>query len=231
MNQREISGYIGWFKQPLERPKTSKPTMYMVSDWKKGEMDLVLLTPGCFLDAYHHIKIFGAVKTRIFVPSLRMEWISDIFNLYMAAKNITDIMWVFPERSDHHTFEQGHILSHAYNNEENPICGVSYVKNDNVDDVYDLIIYDSDGGHYFSQYLSEEEYSQLLEKESECVDIHIPYRSTVYGGLSYMELYEKDPAFARTKCVPHSFLSVADYYLFHEMKNVNRGKVAHDFIQ
>lgn len=230
MNREEYSGYIGWFKQPLERPQNTKPTMYVVADHNKQEMDLVLLTPGCFLDAYRHIKTFGSVKTRVFIPSLRMEWISDIFNLYMSARNITDIKWVFPNRSEHSSFEEGHILEVFHQNEFDSHCGVGYIHNESVPQVYDIEVYDSDGKHYFSQYATEENVLDLAEDEM-LADIHLPYRSTIYGGDSYLKLFEKDPAICRSKLVPHSFLSVADYYIFQNTPNVNRGKViTYDFI-
>lgn len=220
----EISGYIGWFKQPIEKPRTCKPTMYMVSDSLKKEMDLVLLTPGCFLEAYHHIKNFGAIRTRLFIPSLRYEWISDIFNLYMTMRDIWDVKWVFPKRSDHDDFEKGHIVRLTHVNRFDSRCGIRYIENVNMDGVYDIEIMDHDGIHYFSQYLDEETLKCLID-DTRITDIHLPYRSTIYGGLSYYKVFESDQKNARSKLIPHSFLSLTDYHTFHDMKNVNKGKV------
>lgn len=224
MSQEEYSGYIGWFKQPLTQPRNSKPTMYMVADHQKQEMDLALLTPGCFLEAYHCIKAFGSVKTRLFIPSLRMEWISDIFNLYMSTRDIIDIKWIFPNRSDHDSFEDGHLLESFHLNEFDESCGMGYVPNEHIPDVYDIEIHDSDGIHYFSQYLTKEKLDQLIENDY-ITDIHLPHRSTIYGGENYRSLYLTCPGICRSHIIPHSFLSVEEWSMYQSMPNVKRGKV------
>ena len=45
MEQPIFSGYIGSFKQPIPELGTCIPTMYIVSDPLKYELDLILLTP------------------------------------------------------------------------------------------------------------------------------------------------------------------------------------------
>ena len=76
----EYTQFVGRMKQPLQEPEIDIPSMYAVADSLKAELDLIILTPGSFLHAYNFIKEFGAKSVRLFTPSLRPEFISDIFN-------------------------------------------------------------------------------------------------------------------------------------------------------
>ena len=224
MDQYEFSGYIGCFKQPIHQPERNVPTMYILSDPLRYELDLVLLTPGTFLHAYQYITRFHAQNVRLFVPSLRYDFISDVYNLYMIGKDKMPIQWVFPEKTDYYSFSLGQMIEEDYTNQHDTRCSIRYQKNENVDDVYDIIISDSEGCHYFSQYLTKEKAIELFENP-DIYDIHIPYSSTLYGGLTYCEVLLENVKY-RTKFVPHSFSSESEYYIHLRDRKLQRGKVA-----
>lgn len=208
-----ISGYVGRFKQPIQQPNEDKATMFAVSDELNMELDLILLTPGAFLDAYHFIRQFNACYYRIFVPTLRYEFISDFINLYMSLKNIYPIKWVFPDEIDHYDFSKGQIKTNTYINENNPRLSISYVPTE-LDGVYDIIVRNIDGVHYFCQYLTESCARELF-RDREYTYIHIPVSSTVYGGLTYLQVVKLDRRY-KQKFIPHSFTSIEQ---FNDMMN------------
>lgn len=204
-----ISGYVGNFKQPIQRPNEDKATMFAISDELNMELDLILLTPGAFLDAYHFIRQFNACYYRIFVPTLRYEFISDFMNLYMCVKNIYPIKWVFPEEIDHYEFAKGQIKTDTHINEKNPKLSITYVKTV-IDGVYDIIVRNEDGVHYFCQYLTESTARNLF-RNREYTYIHVPASSTVYGGLTYLQAIKLNRKYEQ-KFIPHSFTSIEQFY-------------------
>ena len=217
--KNQYSGLVGWMKQPMQEPSDYNPTMYMLSDLRRSEVDLVLLTPGSFLHAYKFLSTFNAKIVRLFTPSIRYEWISDIFNLYMLKKDKTVINWVFPKDIDHTDFSDGLIKTMSYINIFDTNINISYVENENVDDVYDIIIRDEEDVKYFSQYLTKEKAEELYNNK-EYTSIHIPYSSTMYGGLSYNEVLNIRSAY-HTKFEPHSFISIDEYEAYLSNNNIN----------
>ena len=216
--KNQYSRFVGWMKQPIQQPEEYNPTMYMLSDLKRSEVDLVLLTPGSFLHAYKFLTTFNAKMVRLFVPSIRYEWISDIFNLYMLKKDKTVINWVFPKDIDHTDFSDGLIKTMNYMNLFDNNISISYVENENVDDVYDIIIRDDTDVKYFSQYLTKEKAEELYDN-IEYTSIHVPYSSTMYGGLTYNEVLNIRSVY-RTKYNPHSFISIDELEKYLSENNI-----------
>ena len=230
MKQVQFSGYIGNFKQPLQKPEAYRPTMYALSDHMRNELALILLTPGTYLYAHKYIERFNPRSVKLFSPSIRLEMVSDIFNLYMSWKDIIPINWVFPINADHYDFDNGLIKSETYLNSVDSTLAISYVQNENVEDVYDIIVYDNESVRYFSQYLTSERLDELYN-DPECSTIEIPYKSTMYGGLTYFEIQTTYKKKYLSKLVPHSFASIDEYNVCLESNNLEKGKVIYiDFI-
>ena len=208
----EYSQYVGRMKQPLQKPDVDNPTMYAVADSLKAELDLILLTPGSFLHAYNFIKQFGAKSVRLFTPSLRPEFISDIFNLYMILKDMIPIKWVFPKEYRHYDFTKGQLKTDSYVNTVNPQLSISYIENSEVSNVYDIVVRTKDGTHYFSFCLNEKKLVELYKNRS-CTYIHLPKSSTLYGGLTYDEALKIDRKY-KHKLEPHDFMSIEELYKF-----------------
>lgn len=208
----EYSQYVGRMKQPLQKPDIDNPTMYAVADSRRAELDLILMTPGSFLHAYNFIKQFGAKSVRLFVPSLRPEFISDIFNLYMILKDVIPIKWVFPKEYRHYDFTKGQIKEETYVNTVNPQLTISYIENSEVSNLYDIVVRTKNGTHYFSFHLTEKRLLELFKNRT-CTYIHLPKSSTLYGGLTYDEALKIDRKYKR-KLEPHDFTSVEELYKF-----------------
>lgn len=230
MIQTQFSGYIGNFKQPLQKPESYRPTMYAISDNMRNELSLILLTPGTYLYAHKYIERFNPQSVKLFTPTVRFEMISDIFNLFMTWKDNIPINWVFPEITNYYDFDNGLLKSDTYMNPYDSTLAIAYIKNENVEDVYDIIVYDNDSMRYFSQYLTIEKLYSLYDDIS-CTTIEIPYRSTMYGGLNYLDIQTTCNKKYLTKLVPHSFASIDEYNECLESNKLEKGKVIYiDFI-
>lgn len=204
--------YVGRLKHPLQKPEVDFPSMYMLKDTNNTELCLIILTPGCYLHAYKFIKLSNPRSVKVFFPSLRPEFISDVMNLYMSLKNNLPIKWVFPESFDHYSFSMGHEKTGVYFHPLNKCMSIEYVENGYVEDVYDIIVRSKEGIHYFSFYMTDVKYKELFYCKAYDV-IHVPKSSTIYGGYSYDELISIDPKYKK-KLEPHDFTSIEDYYLY-----------------
>lgn len=214
VNANEFCGYIGRMKQPLQKPEVDNPSMFFIMDSSRIELDLILLTPGCLLHAYRFIKAAKAVSVKLFVPSLRPEFISDVINLYMLLKDSTAFDWVYPEGCPHFDFSKGQIRSNGWMNVEDHMLNITYVENEHVAGVHDIIVRTHNGTHYFSYYLTEDKLKSLYNDRLTTF-IHIPKASTMYGGLCYdsaVKLHHK----YRKKLAPHDFASLEEFYAFNK---------------
>lgn len=210
MKLNEYYGYIGRLKQPLQYPDVDRPTMFMVSDSLRTELDLILLTPGTFLHAYKYILSFKPQMVMIFVPSLRPEFISDVFNLYMLLKDTMPIKCVFPHGYDHYDFDNGILKTDVYMNKFSRWISFRYEENENLDDVYDIVVNCENETNYFSMYMTEELAKSLYENDDINI-INIPMSSTLYGGLNYTEVLKINRKY-RTKFRPSEFSSIDEMY-------------------
>lgn len=208
----ENGKYIGRMKQPLQKPEIDCPTMFMLTDHRLAEMDLILLTPATFLHAYKFITFMDTRIVRLFIPSLRPEFISDIFNLYMTLREYKDIKWVFPQEYPHYSFTNGQIRAGAYQNLYQSNIVITYMKNTCVEGVYDIIVRTGNGTHLFPFYLTDKMLQEAFYKP-ECTFIHLPKSSTLYGGLSYDDAIKINPIYKR-KLMPHDFRSIEELYDF-----------------
>ena len=207
--------YIGQFKQPIQDPERFNPSMFIGCDPLKRELDLILLTPGTFLHAFNFIKSIKTRYTRLFIPSLRPEFISDIFNIFMIfKKRDKPIQWVFPDEFNHYEFSLGQIKTDAYQNQFSSRLTISYIKNEDVDGVYNIIVNSIDASHYFSFYMTEAYLKELYNNKNYDF-IHLPKSSTLYGGLSYDSALNINRKYYK-KLVPYDFSSREEYYDFHE---------------
>lgn len=209
----EYTQFVGRMKQPLQEPEIDIPSMYAVADSLKAELDLIILTPGSFLHAYNFIKEFGAKSVRLFTPSLRPEFISDIFNLYMILKDRISIKWVFPKEYQHYDFTKGQIKEKTYINTVNPQLTISYIENNEISNVYDILVRSKNGTHYFSFYLTKNKLLELYKNKA-CTYIHIPKSSTLYGGLTYDTAIIINKKY-KQKLNPYDFTSIEELYNYN----------------
>lgn len=231
-----ISGYLGLFKQPIDSKYVS--TMYGITDNTKDKLILILLSPSSFIDAYKISKHITYTEIYFVVPALDVLFISDIFNLFMKIKNIKpSAKWIFPKVPQIPTsveFELGQIVTNhfVYDGyiDYNFNISVEFILSDGESrPFYDIILNDGNKTIYFSQYNTQEKI-ELLYNNLTIDEIHIPYNSTIYGGLNYNQLVALDNKY-HNKLKVHSFLSIEEY-LFCKQINLSRmGEVKYnDFI-
>lgn len=218
MNQPEYIRYVGRMKQPLQKMDAFSPSIFALADPEKVELCVIILTPGAFCHAYNFIKQSEAKMVKIFFPSLRPEFISDVMNLYMSLKNVMPVKWVFPEKYNHYSFSGGHDRCDVYIHPVDPTISIEYVKNEKVDRLYDLIVKCEEGQHYFSLHMTDEKCTQLFYCKS-CTFIHVSKSSPIYGGMCYDSLFNMNKKFAK-KLVPFDFTSIEEYWMF-------KGNVVH----
>lgn len=204
--------YVGRMKQPLQKMNVFAPSMFALSDPEKVELCVIILTPGAFCHAYEFIKGFGAKIVKIFVPSLRPEFISDVMNLYMSLKNKMPVKWVFPEKYNHYSFSMGHEKCGVYIHPVDPMISIEYIKNSEVDRLYDILVKCEEGQHYFSLHMTDEKCMELFYCRT-CTFIHVPKSAPIYGGMSYDALFDMNKKFRR-KLVPFDFTSYEEYIKF-----------------
>lgn len=210
MKLNEYYGYIGRLKQPLQYPQVDRPTMFMVADSLKTELDMILLTPGTYLHAYKYIMSYKPRSVVIFAPSFGPEFISDIFNLYMTLKDIMPIKVVFPHGYNHYDFDMGILKTDVYVNNYSQWISIRYEENTNLDDVYDIVVNCENESNYFSMYMTKEKAESLFEND-DINRINLPMSSTLYGGLTYSDVIKIDRHYA-FKFTPSEFTSVDEMY-------------------
>lgn len=210
MKLNEYYGYIGRLKQPLQYPDADRPTMFMVSDSLRTELDLILLTPGTYLHAYKYIVSFKPKSVVLFVPSLRPEFVSDVFNLCMTLKDQMPIKCVFPHEYNHYDFDKFILKTDVYMNQYSRWISFRYEENPNVDDVYDIIVHCENESNYFPMYTTPESAKSLYENDDINI-INVPMSSTLYGGLNYTGVVNLNRKY-RTKFIPSEFASVDEMY-------------------
>lgn len=212
MNLPEYIRYVGRMKQPLQKMDAFSPSMFAVADPEKVELCLIILTPGTFCHAYHYIKESNAKIVKLFFPSLRPEFISDVMNLYMSLQGTVPIKWVFPETYNHYSFSAGHERCNTYIHPVDSKISIEYIKNDRVDRLYDILVRSEEGEHYFSLHMTDEKCTELFYCKN-CTFIHVSKSAPLYGGMCYDSLFHMNKLFAR-KLVPYDFTSLEEYWNF-----------------
>lgn len=212
MKLKVYSGYIGKLVQPLQVPERDRPTMFMMADSLKSELDLIILNPESYLHAYKFIMQYRPKCVRLFFPSLRMEFVSDAYNLYHDLFLKIDTKVVFPEKTGNDFFDYGCIITDTYVNGFNSRINIRYVKNNNLNGIYDIIANTDDASNYFTSFLTNEMVEEFVKNKQ--YTVHLPYSSSLYGGLTYVNL---DSLRRKDKKIfyPHSFSSVEEYYAYN----------------
>lgn len=206
-------GYIGRMSQPLQYPDIDNPNMFVLFDYHKTELDLILLSPGAFLHAYRAIKFLNPRSVKIFTPSDKVDFISDIFNLCYEVNKIMPVQWIFPTKYKNISlFQQLQVKKENYQNPYDNQISISYKENPNISGVYDIIARTKDVVNYFTLFISEEQLTELWYDKS-CDLVHLAASTPVYGGISYKNAIQKNGRY-RNYLVPNNFKSVDEFYEF-----------------
>jgi hypothetical protein len=166
-------------------------------------------------------------NVKLLVPALDVLFISDIFNLFMTLKNIKpNIKWIFPVTpliSRSVEFESGQQMLSTYTHPNDSSIGITYVKDtyEGSRDFYDIVITDGVKTIYLAQYINATK-AELLHANNTITEVHVPYSSTLYGGLSYVTLLNLYPSYY-DKFVINSFISVDEYEYCKSISNYKIG--------
>ena len=189
-----VMGYNGLYKQPYPNERTYGDTIYAVTDDKHQEMNIILLTTGAYKDAYVLASDMTYQYINIFVPSLDITFISDVYRLYMDLLKIKKhLKWVFPDNvptalKTHVLFDIGHIAVKLYASITIPNLTIEYRDSGASSElpVYDIYVSDGIRAVNLCQYADEKKLKSLF-RNKEFDEIHMQYNGTFYGGLTYKE--------------------------------------------
>lgn len=208
-------GYVGLFTQPFATERYGT-CMYGMGNAGNGELSLVLLTPGNFMDAYTMAKFMTWQDIHIFPSQLDPLFLSDVYRLFMILrpmKNSVTIHYPIKPRFSE-DFEYDDVF--LQNFDTNPCFISKYHKCDRVEFLTDITkdcltfgITVTHCRHNVTivPYLDESMYYHGLNIEDLNKDnqLHIPYNKGFYGGLSWKDMYDAGKKYDMRYIVPYIF--------------------------
>jgi hypothetical protein len=208
-----ISGYYGLFKSPLALNPTYGNSMYCVTNDTKSTLVCIILSPDASYDLYNLCK--RPTYTNIYLVPISMDilFASPICNTVLNLLSLKpNLKWVYPTRLttsitefDNRQLVYSSLVIADLNNTK-----IEFKLSENVDRTfYDIILYDGVKTRYFLSYATSLKASELYNNSS-VDEVHVPYDSTIYGGLNYLNLLAIDTSY-RSKFVVHSFSNLIDY--------------------
>lgn len=218
MNNYTIAGYTGLFKQPISDLALYGPTMFAVSDINKRELDLIILTPNCFYDAYKIIKQCGFPTVRLFCPTMNYLFISDISLLlgeFSDYSGVKDVKLIYPDRIKipiSNIVHDNIIGADIWENKFDTNIRISYLRtiSDITNDCYDIYLENGSHTYYFSLNYNEEKLNYLCARKDD-IQIHINYDNKLFSdGLNYLQIKDKYKKYLNRFYV-HTFVSDAEY--------------------
>ena len=206
-----VSGYVGLFRQPYANSATYMDTLYLITDALHQELNLILLTPGAYRDAYRVASQMTYQKIHIFTPSMDALFLSDVFRLVIDLQKIKkSVKWYYPEKikpvPTNVLFEVAQATSNFYVSQTISGLQISYKLSSTVDPshrFYDIYVADGSRNLAFCMYMDADKLATM----NSCGDfdeLHLPYNCTFYGGMTVREVLTTDPAAAR-KLVANNF--------------------------
>ena len=200
-------GYTGMYRQPYANAAGYGDSLYLITDEAHFEANLIVLSDHFFRDAYRILSQPTYQEVHIFVPSIDMVWISDIFGLVMSLKAYKkNVYWHYPDKYyPKHTnvlFEMAQILLPKYQSKVIPGLTIDMVKEN---DVYSFKVINGKKREYFSVWCKKDDAIKLIN--SGLYDaIHLPYNTFYYAGTSAREIAcDTDIQKLARKVVPNSF--------------------------
>jgi len=175
-----------------------KKTLPYLTNRTKQDLVLFILTPGLFNDAYKLASDPGYQRVYIMFPSDDHLFLSDIVRLQNTLSEIkVSCQVVFPHRIKKYgnsTFwnnfiKRDHLLISSDDGVyHESFTGIRYMKTTK-DNIYNFLVSIDTGGFLFANYLDDTMLDEYNSNGS--IDqIHLPYTSTLYGGLTFKYLKE-----------------------------------------
>lgn len=198
-SSKMYSGYTGLYRQPYANQMTYGDTIYVIMDELQQEANVLMLTPGAYKDAYRLLSMPSIQFVNIFVPSMDVLWISDIFRLVVDLIKIKrEVKFYYPEKISvglvNALFNISCKTLNTFRSKRVPNLLIKYeVSSGSRDDhrFYNIIVSDDSGYHLFTLYMDAAYLATLIDKKN--TTIHMPYNTLFYGGLTAPECYNLNP--------------------------------------
>ena len=191
-------GYVGLFRQPYAY-KQYGTCMYAIGNSGRGELSIILLTPGNYMDAYILAKAPTYQDIHIFPSQLDPLFLSDTYRLVMDLKEISKNVTVHfpkkPEFAEDFEYDDQFLFSFdtkLYYLEKYNDYGIEFIPDVTIDCLtFAMTVITKDSRITIVPYMT----SYMLEHSFELDDLgpdnqlHVPYTSGFYGGLSWLSMY------------------------------------------
>lgn len=216
-----ISGYSGLYRQPYANNATYGDTIFCITNEKHQELDLFLLTPGCYKDAYKMACSPSYQIINIFVPSMDGLFISDVFRLVTDLLKIKKtVKWYYPDKVDfvptNVLFQVAQMQGNYFSSANISEVAIEFKRSNTLDQdhrFYDIYICMDDKYVAFMMYMDAAKLTkEMTMSASDAVDfIHMPYNTTFYGGLTAKECGKLNAAWM-PKIIPNNFRCKEEFY-------------------
>jgi hypothetical protein len=213
------SGYYGLFRPPYEHGKEYNSSIYIVSNTDKSIILLIPLVPNFFNDAYNIVRTSACNTVYLATPSTDILFISDIYHLYYEVFNTLQKDFILFTRDkipfsvtdefmNHVETGERHIarINSKINDYTDPIVEFSEINTAIARDGYDISVWTGQKKIYFANYISIRKLTTLAQNHEYLFDeIHMPYITNLYGGLTYKEVSTISSSPFLRKLRVHSF--------------------------
>ncbi len=243
-----ISGYTGYLMQP--HPSNYNTSVLFVADYNKRELNIILTQPGSYSTAYRVASMANYQEVNIFVTCLDASFMSDVYRLAKDLRRLNkkSIHIIFPERLPMQVdsvIKMNHFKVSTFESKNDRNIRIEYhlskesdynaalQNNASVNGcVYDILVRLGQKMIFVPGVLS----MWNLAKWCNCkgIEIHVPYSTTLYGGLSYLDLEDKagrdiDYAIFRD-CYVNSFASTEEYSIVRNNGTVRLAENASKYL-
>jgi hypothetical protein len=187
-----ISGYQGVVIPP--RNKTNYNSLFLITDNDRTELNIIANQPGFYEDAYNIAKMVSYQTVNIFAVSISALFISDIFRLVNDLSKIkANVKFVYPEAINIQTnldFDMRKLIQSSYVNQADSNITIEYEKTSIVMDggLYNIHVRDGVKHRVICAYVDATTLPTLYNN-TEVSEIHLPYTKTLYGGLTYVDIF------------------------------------------
>ena len=237
-----ISGYSNVFRPPytITHPgKTS--TIYCISTQYDEVLVLIPLVPNFFADVYRIVKAKEMKRYYFIAPDVSIPFASDYFlswdYIHRQLGHECKIFSLIPfENYAPEQFKRDNIvLANGTVNFSVPFnmtddvsvsCTLStkYVQASNPY-ACNVEVYDTNNRMLFVGEMNETLAKAILDKKDYFDEVHMPYITGNYGGMTYLQLMQKFPLLYQ-KIVLNQFAS-EDEYNYAKKKNLKTGRFYH----
>jgi hypothetical protein len=211
-----IAGYTGLYRQPYPNGSTYGSTMYAITDKLHQELDLLLLTPGCYSEAYALCSGVTYQRIHIFVPCMDALFLSDVFRLVTdLMKRKLSVQWHFPGKvttsPGNVLFDMAQVKGGNFASDLIEDLTIEFKRSISGDDdhpYYDFYVCDGESYVVFCMEMDAEKLTTLMTGEYD--EVHLPYNTTFYGGLTGRECIALNEKWAY-KLIPNNFKSREEF--------------------